>query len=405
MLYADDYTMISYPPPKNTEEHDYINTWYTANNFEITSSKWESIPSTISVRFEHTAILSRLGNMIVWGGRFQDTDSVYGVWSLNVAGEHSKVEYRIRPSQDGDFIGFGMAYLLLVLVMLSSMCFTYVCGVLTEHYNEDERADAMGDDNNMFNDPSLSIFDITSNRNGLRQDIIDTLPVEKYRGETKEGSTKESQADQPSTNNLDFTSFDDEKDCCPICLVEYEDGDELRVLPCGHSFHKACTDAWLSNHANCPSCRHSLEDLVPLTTRQTFAESIRATLSRSRNDNNTSSPRVQVDSTTIEVDDRSTVESLQRLLLALSSEIQRREVEDSAEASNLGDVELSTTTTTRTTSIVVSGDQLPIEGSVRRMTVSSDSPISRRVRDSRSRRRREGSRVPLGEILSDNELI
>jgi hypothetical protein len=96
---------------------------------------------------------------------------------------------------------------------------------------------------------------------------------------------------------------------------------------------------------------------------------------------------------------------LQRLLLALSSEIQRREVEDSAEASNLGDVELSTTTTTRTTSIVVSGDQLPIEGSVRRMTVSSDSPISRRVRDSRSRRRREGSRVPLGEILSDNELI
>jgi hypothetical protein len=39
------------------------------------------------------------------------------------------------------------------------------------------------------------------------------------------------------------------------------------------------------------------------------------------------------------------------------------------------------------------------------MTVSSDSPISRRVRDSRSRRRREGSRVPLGEILSDNELI
>ena len=105
------------------------------------------------------------------------------------------------------------------------------------------------------------------------------------------------------------------------------------------------------------------------------------------------------------MDDRSTVESLQRLLLALSSEIQRREVEDSTEASNLGDVELSTTTTTRTTSIVVSGDQLPIEGSARRMTVSSDSPISRRVRDSRSRRRREGSRVPLGEILSDNELI
>ena len=32
---------------------------------------------------------------------------------------------------------------------------------------------------------------------------------------------------------------------CSVCLVEFADGDELRQLPCGHSFHVGCIDAWL----------------------------------------------------------------------------------------------------------------------------------------------------------------
>lgn len=46
---------------------------------------------------------------------------------------------------------------------------------------------------------------------------------------------------------------------CAICLAEYADGEEIRVLPqCGHGFHVGCVDTWLGSHSSCPSCRQIL---------------------------------------------------------------------------------------------------------------------------------------------------
>lgn len=43
---------------------------------------------------------------------------------------------------------------------------------------------------------------------------------------------------------------------CYICLVEYEDGDSMRILPCNHEFHRTCVDKWLKEiHRVCPLCR------------------------------------------------------------------------------------------------------------------------------------------------------
>ncbi|KAH7287574.1 hypothetical protein KP509_32G063100 [Ceratopteris richardii] len=46
---------------------------------------------------------------------------------------------------------------------------------------------------------------------------------------------------------------------CYICLLEYEEGDHIRVLPCCHGFHKLCVDKWLKEtHRVCPLCRHNV---------------------------------------------------------------------------------------------------------------------------------------------------
>jgi len=51
--------------------------------------------------------------------------------------------------------------------------------------------------------------------------------------------------------------FDSEN--CVICLGDFEDGETLTVLPCGHGYHQECIEPWLiSKSALCPVCKQSI---------------------------------------------------------------------------------------------------------------------------------------------------
>lgn len=67
-------------------------------------------------------------------------------------------------------------------------------------------------------------------------DFVTKLPLRTF---------KAKQSDKATT---DDSSDDDRHAECAICLEDYVDGDNLRVLPCKHEFHASCIDAWLTGH-------------------------------------------------------------------------------------------------------------------------------------------------------------
>jgi hypothetical protein len=72
---------------------------------------------------------------------------------------------------------------------------------------------------------------------GASQDLIDELKTLKY---------------EPGVIPSDNMT-------CAICLDDYELGNEIRLLPCNHHFHKDCADRWLKLNKSCPFCKRLID--------------------------------------------------------------------------------------------------------------------------------------------------
>ncbi|XP_014217352.1 E3 ubiquitin-protein ligase RNF181 isoform X2 [Copidosoma floridanum] len=46
---------------------------------------------------------------------------------------------------------------------------------------------------------------------------------------------------------------------CVICMMELTSGEEVRYLPCMHTYHTACIDDWLLRSLTCPTCMEPVD--------------------------------------------------------------------------------------------------------------------------------------------------
>ncbi|KAI9720156.1 MAG: hypothetical protein M1828_005802 [Chrysothrix sp. TS-e1954] len=146
---------------------------------------------------------------------------------------------------------------------------------------------------------------------GIARAMLDTIPIVKFNreeektndvemagtrpaaesdqadsdGQAREGAehhNPESSRENPDTNaNVDGVTPaiqempDVEKNGdnslgCSICTEDFEEGQDLRVLPCKHRFHPACVDPWLLDvSGTCPLCR---VDLRPAASTEAGTE-------------------------------------------------------------------------------------------------------------------------------------
>ncbi|KAA8894319.1 hypothetical protein FN846DRAFT_900949 [Sphaerosporella brunnea] len=92
-------------------------------------------------------------------------------------------------------------------------------------------------------------------------------PAEREGGEGGAGSNESENAETDSiaagTVPLTTTKTTEEalssQKRCPVCMEDFTQGEELRMLPCHHHFHPDCIDPWLLNvSGSCPLCRIDL---------------------------------------------------------------------------------------------------------------------------------------------------
>jgi len=251
VAFVFDDLLVSFPPV--TPDDDSL--IFSEPDFSVSTWQKATMPSErdrdnlIFNRYEHCAVLSSAGVMFVWGGSFQSTSETHGLWAINIAGEDSSVAL-VAAKNDvmGDYEATITAlHTIVILLMFMSMSLTLLLG-LTQRYQEILQQATDDAEMSGVGFAVQAPQDRSQRGRGLHPEIIDTIPEKIY------SSTENS--------SNDGTSDENEDDCCPICLVEYEDGDELRVLPCGHFMHKTCVDEWLQNNPSCPTCRYSLSELV-----------------------------------------------------------------------------------------------------------------------------------------------
>lgn len=127
---------------------------------------------------------------------------------------------------------------------------------VSPHSDSVELGEVAGDPGNLSESRNVGSGGIPDQA-GSEEDVLPTSP--------RWSTTKTAQQSSSTSGVMPETIG---RETCPICIVGFEEGDDLRVLPCEgkHRFHQACVDPWLLElSGSCPLCRqdfHALEAIL-----------------------------------------------------------------------------------------------------------------------------------------------
>ncbi|MED6152569.1 hypothetical protein PIB30_093281 [Stylosanthes scabra] len=96
------------------------------------------------------------------------------------------------------------------------------------------------------------------------------IELEDFIGKEKRGLS--SNEVSSCLHSYTFDSVDERKnngtDRCVICQIEYEEGEGLAVLHCGHPFHTDCISKWLQVRKVCPICSSEIPGTPEIMNKQ-----------------------------------------------------------------------------------------------------------------------------------------
>jgi hypothetical protein len=106
---------------------------------------------------------------------------------------------------------------------------------------------------------SYSLIDFIQRSEREREYV---LLLDQYEGQEAPSLVHDSQGMTPLDISRitigDYSSTDD--NLCSICLLNFQNGERIRITSCSHKFHLPCIDQWLLKKASCPNCKKNFSD-------------------------------------------------------------------------------------------------------------------------------------------------